>query len=369
MTAIPPPPSLSRSPARPLEARRPDTFDPAQADRLDDTALDQLPFGVVCLAPDGLILRYNLAEGRLARLDPSTVVGRNFFTDVAPCTHTEEFYGRFRRMVEGGAEGSIVRFRYVFDFKFGAQDVDIELYRVPGVSRMYLFINRRNFGPARSGPEARVPAPLQAELAEEDETELGVLRNAAAERIIASPLVLFEALARQFERRSPDQWRQVSHEWGLDTGRRLVIELETTGDDDDDDRPLRRRPMRAVVDRISAILREQGWGRTSFDFADAERGVLRVRLEASALASTRTKTDRACHFVAGMLEAVLNHLAGRRLHVEEVSCACRGVHEHCDFVVVGQGRRERVAALAAAHTPYAALLDALEDDDDVPTTH
>ena len=367
MTAIPPPPPIAARKVDVDPPRRPATFDPHTADGLDDIALDQLPFGVVCLAPDGLILRYNLAEGRLARLDPTTVVGRNFFTDVAPCTHTEEFYGRFRRMVEGAAGGGLVRFRYVFDFKFGAQDVDIELYRVPGANRFYLFINRRKFLPAREGPGAREPAPLQAELTDDDETELGIRRNARAERVVASPVVLFEALARQFERRSAEQWRQVSHDWGLDTGRRLVIELETEGDDDE--RPLRRRPMRDVVERISAILREQGWGRPSFDFTGAERGALRVRIEASALAAIRTKSDRACHFLAGMLEAVLNHLAGRRLHVEEVACACRGDHEHCDLIVVGEGRRDRVAALATSGMPYAAILDALEDDIDPPTTH
>ena len=105
----------------------PSKFGPAEADRLEDVELDQLPFGVICLAADGLILRYNLAEARLARLDPTTVVGRNFFTDVAPCTNTDEFYGRFRRVVERKANEA--NFRYIFDFKFGAQDVDVEVHR------------------------------------------------------------------------------------------------------------------------------------------------------------------------------------------------------------------------------------------------
>ena len=275
----------------------PDTrFGAAEADKLDDIELDNLPFGVVCLASDGLILRYNLAEARLARLDPATVVGRNFFTDVAPCTNTEEFYGRFRRVVERKTDDA--SFRYVFDFKFGAQDVDVEVLRIPDGDRFYLFINRRKMLPPREGPEAREPAPLQSDLSGNDEEQLGILRNDRSERVVASPVLLFEALARRVERESVELWRDLSHDWGLDTGRRLVIELETEAPADGDQRQLREQPMRDVVERISNTLRDQGWGLATFDFTHAERGVLHIELQASALASLRTKSGRACHFLA-----------------------------------------------------------------------
>jgi photoactive yellow protein len=344
--------------AQTAAALRPSSFGAAEADRLDDAALDELPFGVMCLAPDGLILRYNAAEGRLARLDPSTVVGRNFFTDVAPCTYTEDFYGRWKSLVDRDQEGSFARFRYVFDFKFGAQQVDVEIHRVPGAARFYLFINRTQFMEERKGPEAREPAPMQAELAK-DEAERGILRNDYAERIIAAPVSLLETLERTFERRAPQLWRDIGHEWGLNAGRRLVIELETMGVEDDD-RALRQRPMKEVAEVVSRLLREQGWGRLSFDLGDSSHGVLRLELESSALVGRTRKQGRSCHVLAGILEAVLTHVAQRRLHVEEVSCASTSRAACCEMMVVGEGRRETVVELAAAGSSFDEILAALE---------
>jgi photoactive yellow protein len=337
--------------------RRSQRFGAAEADRLDDVGLDELPFGVVCLAPDGLILRYNAAEGRLARLDPNTVVGRNFFTDVAPCTYTDEFYGRFRALVDRVLEGDIARFRYVFDFRFGAQQVDIEIHRTPGAARFYLFINRSQFLDPRQGPEAREPAPLQAELAT-GEDQLGIVRNAHAERVVSPPVSVFEALERTFKKRAPDLWRDISHEWGLNAGRRLVIELETMGIEDGE-QSLRERSMADVAVIVSDLLREQGWGRLQFDLGESARGVLKLELESSALVGRSTSTGRSCHMVAGMLEAVLCHVAQRRLYVEEVTCSSTTKTGCCEMVVVGSQRRETVIELAARGTSFEGVLDAL----------
>ena len=49
-----------------------------------DTALDELSFGVVGMSEDGTVNSYNLAESRLSGLTPANVIGRNFFTSVAP---------------------------------------------------------------------------------------------------------------------------------------------------------------------------------------------------------------------------------------------------------------------------------------------
>ena len=64
----------------------PTAFEPVQVTLLSETELDALPFGVICLDPDGKVLRYNLAESRLARLDRAQVLGKNFFRRIAPCT-------------------------------------------------------------------------------------------------------------------------------------------------------------------------------------------------------------------------------------------------------------------------------------------
>lgn len=357
MIAVPPPIPAERPTSAP---RRPAAFGATQADRLDDPGLDELPFGVVCLAPDGLILRYNAFEGRLAHLDPGTVVGRNFFTDVAPCTYTADFYGRFKALVDGEHGGEIARFRYVFDFRFGAQQVDVEIHRAPGTSRFYLFINRLQFLEERKGPEAREPAPLQAELATGEERQ-GILRNAHAERVITPPVSLFEALERTFDQQAPHLWRDLTHEWGLRAGRRLVIELETMGLEDTD-KALRQRPMREVAEIIDNLVREQGWGQLRFDLSSSERGALRLELESSALAGRATKHGRSCHLLAGMLEAVLTHVAQRRLHVEELRCASSTGTGCCEMIVVGEGRRDTVVELAAQGSSFDAVLAALESE-------
>ncbi|KAA0252510.1 MAG: EAL domain-containing protein [Acidobacteria bacterium] len=83
-------------------------------DSFAERDLDALPFGVIQLSRDGTILQYNRYEEDLARRRASEVIGKNFFTEVAPCTDVRAFAGRFR---EGVARGELhVTFDYVFAF-------------------------------------------------------------------------------------------------------------------------------------------------------------------------------------------------------------------------------------------------------------
>jgi photoactive yellow protein len=80
-----------------------------------------LPFGLVKLDTQGNILEYNMAEGELTGVDPNWAVGRNFFDEVAICTKTQAFYGRF---VEGVKKGFI---NTVFDYIFDHRDVGVKV--------------------------------------------------------------------------------------------------------------------------------------------------------------------------------------------------------------------------------------------------
>ena len=62
----------------------------------DEHLLDKLEFGVVAMNPSGTVERYNAAESKIAGLSAGRVIGKNFFAEVAPCTRTEDFEGRFR---------------------------------------------------------------------------------------------------------------------------------------------------------------------------------------------------------------------------------------------------------------------------------
>lgn len=89
--------------------------------RLPEGEVKGLPFGVVKLDRRGRILEYNMAEGDIAGVDPDWAIGRNFFDEVAICTKTPTFYGRF---VEGVNKGFL---NAVFDYTFDHRAVDVRI--------------------------------------------------------------------------------------------------------------------------------------------------------------------------------------------------------------------------------------------------
>ena len=73
---------------------------------------NDLPFGLIRLDAKGYVLEYNMAEGDLTGVDPAWAIGKNFFKDVASCTNTPAFYGRF---AEGVKKGFL---NIIFDYSF-----------------------------------------------------------------------------------------------------------------------------------------------------------------------------------------------------------------------------------------------------------
>jgi photoactive yellow protein len=103
----------------------------------DDAALDALPFGVVAMAEDGVVTSYNAAESRLSGLTPSRVVGRHFFSAVAPCTNNFMVAHRFETepMLDAIVD-------YVFTFRMQPTKVRLRLLKQPGGLRNYLVVER-----------------------------------------------------------------------------------------------------------------------------------------------------------------------------------------------------------------------------------
>jgi len=108
---------------------------------LSETEIDDLPFGLIAVDPDGTIEQYKSYESRLARLPKERVIGRNFFTDVAPCTAVQNFQGRFERFVAEGGDGA-ESFEFVFKFPFGTQHVNITFLRSSKNRQIKILINR-----------------------------------------------------------------------------------------------------------------------------------------------------------------------------------------------------------------------------------
>jgi photoactive yellow protein len=107
-------------------------------DKMSAEELDALPFGAIRLDRNGTILTYNMTESKLTGRDPNRVIGRNFFTDVAPCTNVQEFAGRFREGVSRGDLHTI--FPYRFDFQMAPRDVTVTLFYSKQTETAWVFV-------------------------------------------------------------------------------------------------------------------------------------------------------------------------------------------------------------------------------------
>jgi photoactive yellow protein len=112
--------------------------EPGLLDRLegaDDSVLDEVPFGIIAMTADGVVMSYNAAESRLAGLSPAKVIGRHFFSEVAPCTNNFMVAQRFEN--EPVLDAVI---DYVFTLRMKTTNVRLRLLKQPVRRRMYLLV-------------------------------------------------------------------------------------------------------------------------------------------------------------------------------------------------------------------------------------
>lgn len=107
---------------------------------MQDNDLDDLAFGAIQLDGSGKILSYNAAEGEITGRDPEAVKGKNFFTEVAPCTNTDEFYGKFKEGVSSGTLNSL--FEYVFDYEMKPTKVQVHMKKALQGDSYWVFVKR-----------------------------------------------------------------------------------------------------------------------------------------------------------------------------------------------------------------------------------
>lgn len=117
--------------------------------------LDELPFGVIELDAEGTVTAYNRAEAALAHTQAEGVLGRNFFTEVAPCTAVREFEGRFRRFLDG--DEKLEQFDFTFSFREGPVGVEIFMLHCgeqaaeePGGGCVRIIVRRTGYKSERS---------------------------------------------------------------------------------------------------------------------------------------------------------------------------------------------------------------------------
>ncbi len=103
------------------------TFDPESIEnllaRMEPSEIDALAFGAIMLDAKGTILAYNQAEGQITGRNPIDMIGKNFFMDIAPCTRTPEFHGRFEAGVNAGKFSNLLE--YSFDYQMAPTTVKV----------------------------------------------------------------------------------------------------------------------------------------------------------------------------------------------------------------------------------------------------
>ena len=102
--------------------------------------LDKVAFGAIQLDANGNIIQYNAAEGDITGRDPSAVVGKNFFNDVAPCTNSPEFKGKFDEGVKNGDLNTM--FEYTFDYEMQPTKVKVHMKKALSGDSYWVFVKR-----------------------------------------------------------------------------------------------------------------------------------------------------------------------------------------------------------------------------------
>lgn len=111
----------------------------AMLDDLDDQALDNLPFGVVCLNEQLAVVRMNRIESERSGIQRWRAIGRPFFGELAPGPTNQPLADHVRAFVTDGATPAIM---HTFARRAGLDPTTIELQRGRGSGRVYLCIRR-----------------------------------------------------------------------------------------------------------------------------------------------------------------------------------------------------------------------------------
>lgn len=96
----------------------------------EESELNGVNFGIIQVDDDGVVQFFNRYESELSGVSPDEAEGRNFFTQVAPCTNNRLFRGRFKKGVRRGELDET--FTYTYTYKMRPTLVDVHLYRDDG---------------------------------------------------------------------------------------------------------------------------------------------------------------------------------------------------------------------------------------------
>jgi photoactive yellow protein len=107
---------------------------------MSESQIDQLAFGAVEIDRNGTILKFNTTEASITGRRKEDMIAKNFFNDVAPCTKTDQFYGKFK---EGVAKGDLnVMFEYTIDYNMAPTKVKVHIKKALVGDTYWIFVKR-----------------------------------------------------------------------------------------------------------------------------------------------------------------------------------------------------------------------------------
>ncbi len=109
--------------------------------QLTRTQADAQAFGVVRVTDEGVVTLYNRWESELAGVAVSAAEGRNFFSQVAPCTNNRLVFGKFKDGVQKGQLDA--EFNYTFTYKMKPTNVALRLFRHAPSATNWVFVGLR----------------------------------------------------------------------------------------------------------------------------------------------------------------------------------------------------------------------------------
>jgi photoactive yellow protein len=87
---------------------------------------------------DGVVVGYNAFESQLAGLAPVRVLGKHFFTEVAPCTNNYLVASRYEECATVDEQ-----LPYVFTLRMRPRNVELRLVKAAGSGHQYLLVRNR----------------------------------------------------------------------------------------------------------------------------------------------------------------------------------------------------------------------------------
>ena len=300
--------------------------------RLTASEIDDLPFGYVALRSDGTVLRYNQYESDLARKDKRQVIGRNFFTEVAPCTQVQEFEGRFKAFVDDASGPSTASFDFVFAFRHGLQNVRIGLIKSPSKDEIIMTVNRRQVEKLSLQPGTRV------------DPETGEITDLAGRRAITTTDDVWRALdsvfAEVFAEVGTDASLKVGLQWGIQQAFRVDRHIQR-----ERAKNIREIKLNEACEVLSRAMWSMGLGRFKLDPTHYSKGLLVIIHSMSPFVEFfSSRESGSCAILSGFHAGQFSYLSGRRLTGREIFCSPeRGVP--CRFIV---GTAERIDQIMSA---------------------